>query len=348
MPPKILIVGGVIAVIIIIIIIIAVSGSGTPPPPPNHLSEFAATVDSAIFDTKYANASYVPPYKQNLIPAQYWSSTTPSTYTDCLIKMPDNVTVIDCTKDPMTLPKTSDPRQPGSRDWHVSYCSSKYGGDGVCKVGVPIGTGLPGVINQSQLPKTQCANGCFNDPNCALFTYAVSKSDSYADRDINGICTTYAKSAYPFRVNLTDAKTNMGIYTMYTKNTAAGDLSTLDSTVKTAIDAELLAKSGSSPISGYREVAGAMTGGGCYLGDIVYSDNPYYNPLTTWIQKTKPECASLCTNSSACKSFVHSDKYGCVLSGHPTMYSVVSHPTYLGLNDSSTKIKCGASQYVKL
>jgi hypothetical protein len=283
------------------------------------------------------------------IPPEFWANSRLTTRDDCLIRY--GLELIDCTIDPYTLP---DNQYPGGRAWHISTCSPVYGGDGVCKVGEKVGVGIPSPIREYSPDAStgiasdlQCLRDCKNDPNCAFTVYKRRQSLNPADQSIQGLCSHYAKNAYPFRVKMGDP--NKGVYTMNLKKSAKPSLNAMDQSVKDALQREVDAYNASlGYLVDYNPIIGDYLGGGCFTGGMRGSDNSVYAPLTNWMPAADSnECARLCSGSPECKSFVHDKNYGCILSKHPEMYMMSGTTIGAQLMSSNNNIKCRASYYTK-
>lgn len=355
-------IGGVVAVVIVIAIIAIYHFSGDtvpiiPPKASMITNDYEIVPDNTIIYTGMldpAKTQFWPAFSQKGtepgtgIPPEFWESTKLTTLDDCTIRK--GLELIDCTIDPMTLP---DNQYPGGRSWHIGNCSFVYGGDGICKVGETVGTGVPPPIRE-YMPETntdlasdlQCLRDCNNDPNCAFTVYQRTQSLNPSDQSIQGICKHYAKKAYPFRVKMGDP--NKNVYTMNLKKTAKPALNAVDQAVKDALQKELDAYNATlGQVTGYTENLGGYYNG-CYSGGMIASDNSIYAPLTNWMPAAdKNECAKICSGSADCKSFVHDTNYGCILSKYPNMYVLSGTPIGAQLAISNNKIRCGASYYTK-
>jgi len=369
-------VAGIIVAILIIAIIIAVYYFTTKknvdiPPAIVYTNQFEEVPDNTIISTKMLDesiAQYWPAFSQEGtavgtgIPPEFWESTKLTTKEDCTIHLPGNY-IVDCTIDPITLP---DHQYQGGKTWHMGKCVPVYGGNGICTVGEEIGTGIPGLIRTYQ-PDTsgmltsdprwqsdpdgasnvKCAKDCADDPNCAFNVYTRPQYLYGPDQSLQGTCRHYSVDAYPFRVKM--GYPNEGVYTMNIKKSAKPALAAKDQAVKDALQREIDEYNATlGELINYNEKYEYAVSDSCVHAGMKYAGNTMYNPITNWLPTDDVyHCARLCSNSAECKSFVHDNNYGCVLSKYPDMYIVTGHPTEPGLIQSNNRIRCGASYYSK-
>lgn len=302
------------------------------------------------------------------IPAELWDTQRISTaedcraYTDPANEMYRRGEYVDCSVDRDTL--STDPvfgHPGGLRGYTNEVCKAKFGGDnGMCKVGVPIGVGIPGLIEHLEEGVTGhqiCAKHCLDDPNCALAIYTRRQSQYTAEQDAGGNCYLYEASAYPFRVQM--GPPNTGVYSMYLRKSKINDLNAADARVTVMQERELQEViDREAALNDYEQhidtSSGGLYRGGCFSSDFGRSSNNDMAPYTNWLPvEDELACANLCTRQGdKCGSFVYHPDYGCVLSEHDKVYMVYQDNTipsemYEDLSAISNKTKCGTFHYGK-
>lgn len=353
-----LIVGGLIVIAIIIIVVVVLSVSKDKAAPVGYQTMYATKYDPhtdyQIMDARMLDpgtTTFSAPFPQTAtavgqgIPPEFWDSTRLTTAADCTI-IKSGKEIIDCTKDPLTIPDTSI----YGRKYHVGNCSNRFGGDGVCKTGEKIGVGIPGLIREyepSEKTREECAEECYNDPNCAFYTYSAQKGLHPTQKIIQGTCKQYNASAYPFRVKM--GPPNDGIYQLNVKIDSKATVEAVDQAVKDANQREVDAyRATLGELTKYSEIVGSYLRGDCFSGGMRFTDNSVYDPLTNWMPiEDVYKCANLCSGSSQCKSFVYDKEYGCLLGKHDQMFIHTGHPTASKLSGANSRIRCGANYYKK-